>query len=507
MFKSLMMISPILWIVVGALLILFLDLFMQHKKRSLLYSWISFVLLGIAWIQLYRAFSGSEGSATTHQELVFSQALVLDNLFRLGSFFVLSALAFLLLMTPRYVEYLKTSVGEYYALLLSASAAMMILMASNDFITLFLALETLSICTYILTGITREHLRSNEASLKYFITGAFSTGFLLYGMTLVYGVTGTIYIDKLQTQLFQNTSFDFLTYTGLIFIVIGFSFKIGVAPFHLWIPDVYEGAPTLVTAFMSVTVKAAGFIVFLRFLAMVVTGSPLAVELLWQILWGLAILTMIVGNLFALSQKSVKRMLAYSSIAHTGYALMGLSVFCCSQDVQVASATLYYLLAYTMMTLGAFTFILYASKGNQEAETFEDYTGLAYRRPWAAAAMSLFLLSLAGFPPTGGFFAKLFLFKTALAQHFYILVSIAIGTTFLSLYYYLKVLVFMYMKKAESEAGEATSPQILPSPFENLWGGMTFTILGTALLTLGLGVAPTVFLQMVLKWSQGFPGL
>ena len=273
-----------------------------------------------------------------------------------------------------------------------------------DLITLFLAIEIMSIAIYVLCGITRTDGRSTEAAVKYFVQGAFATAFLLYGMALLYGATGTVHLGAISVSLEGAVSPMALAGMGLL--MVGFLFKIGAAPFHLWVPDVYEGAPTSVTAFMSVAVKAAGFAAMVRLFVgglgdMSATWLPIAV--------GVSALTMIWGNLGAVTQKSVKRMLAYSSVAHTGYALVGLAC----RGTEGPAAALFYLFVYTFMTLGAFAMLIFAGKGGKDAETYDDFAGLAKRRPWSALFMTVFMVSLAGVPPLAGFFGKFMLFKAA----------------------------------------------------------------------------------------------
>ncbi len=378
--------------------------------------------------------------------------------------------------------------GEYYGLLMLAAAGMMILVEAQELITFFIALEVLSLALYALTGLLRKDVRSNEASMKYFVMGAFASGFVLYGMALLYGATGSVNIPEIGARIVSGTAEPkSLVTTGFVLLTIGLAFKVGAVPFHQWVPDVYEGAPTSVTAFMSVAVKAAGFGALLRLL--LVAGRGQAQD--WgTLIWGLAIATMVVGNLLAIAQSSVKRMLAYSSIAHTGYvlgAVAALRAMDASDGAlsETGAAAAYYLFVYTFMTLGAFAFLIFAGRGEKDAEQLIDFAGLAKRKPWAAFAMTVFMLSLAGIPPTAGFFGKFMLFKAMLGAKEYTLVIVGVLSSAVSLYYYLRVVVAMYMKP---EAQGATEPR--------LGFNAGLVVLACALFTVALGVYPSRFLVL-----------
>lgn len=481
-------ISPILYPIVGAFSILTIDLFVskEHKIKNV-YPLIALIFIALSAFSLVQSIQWDTQNAV-EPIYVFSKALVLDNLYRIASLFILVALTLLFLFASNYLKHIRVSEGEYYALLFFAVTGMMLMIASNDFITLFFSLEIMSISTYILTGLTRESSRTTEATMKYFIMGAFATSFILYGLTLFYGLSGTIYLHLIAQMIqIENQGMALLAMT---LILIGLAFKIGAVPFHMWVPDVYEGAPTAITAFMSVTVKVAGFSVLIRFIWTLFSGMPFSSHLLLYI----TMATLLIGNLYALTQTSVKRMLAYSSISHTGYALIGLTVFSATRDPQAVSATLYYLFTYTFMTLGAFLFIFYIRTSQKEAELYEDFAGLATERPWSAFAMTVLILSLAGVPPMGGFFSKFYLFQNALHHQFYGLVIFAVFGTMISLYYYLKVIVMMYMKPAKN-VGQFKE--------ETPYFGLTLSMALSVLFTVLLGLAPTRFLEWVSAWSVG----
>lgn len=329
--------------------------------------------------------------------------------------------------------------AEYYGLILFSTVGMSLMGKAGDLLTVFLGLELLSISLYVLVGFFRSNLKSNESGLKYLLLGAFSTGFFLYGMAFVFGTTGTTNLAGIAAYVSGHDVSNnvlFLTAAGLL--LVGFGFKISMAPFHMWSPDVYEGAPTPATAYLSTGPKAAGFAALVRVLmeafhpAMNDIGTLIAI---------LAVVTMVVGNVSALVQTNIKRMLAYSSIAHAGYVLVAIA----AGSALGSAAVAYYLLAYTFMNLGAFGFIIYFEREKDQHLSISDYNGLGYRHPFWAACMAVFMFSLAGIPPTAGFFGKYYVFSAAIQQQMYWLVIIGVLNSLISVYYYLRVVVGMYM--------------------------------------------------------------
>ena len=358
---------------------------------------------------------------------------------------------------------------------------------SGDLVMILLALETLSIAAYVLTGMARESLRSNEAAIKYFILGAFATAVLLFGMALVYGATGSIRLDEIQARIGGAGEMMSLAHVGIGLMFVGFAFKIGAAPFHMWVPDAYEGAPSPVAGFMASAVKVAAFAALVRVLLK--PFLPFATQ--WgELAWWISAITIVVGNLFAITQTNVKRLLAYSSIAHTGYALIGVAV--ASVDRQAASGVMFYLVAYSVMTLGAFAVVSCLAREGGDVEDLSKWSGLAYRRPMIALAMTVFLVSLAGIPPTAGFVGKFTLFRDAVNRGFTGLALIGVLGTLLSLYYYLKVIMTMYMKEPAEEF-QRTGPQ---------WG-LHLAVGATAIGTLALGILPAFPLRLAIKSVQG----
>lgn len=478
-------IAPALVLLGAGILILFWDLLRTRFESKVPFELLSFASIGVSlWFLL-------KGIPAHADPIVgFGGTMVLDNLAVVLSLAILAGTGMLILLVPEDLKRRKIDFGEFYALVLFASAGMMLLVEATDLITIFLTIEMLSLAVYILTGMTRLQPRSAEAAMKYFITGAFATGFLLYGMTLLYGASGTIHLSEMAGTLTGHTP---LALAGLTLMLVGFGFKVGAVPFHMWVPDVYEGAPTPVTAFMSVTVKAAGFGALIRIL---LVGLPGQAALWGDLLWGLAAVTMIVGNLMAVPQRSVKRMLAYSSIAHTGYILLGLAALK-SGAVDAGSAAVYYLFVYTFMTFGAFAICIYLGRevtfpgrsGSEwhDAEDLTDFAGIAKERPWTAAAMTLFMLSLAGIPPLAGFTGKFLLFKAAIQHGYYWLAIIGVLMSIVSVYYYLRVVIYMYMKDPlEAPAGKVDAHV-----------GAAVTV--AALLTVALGFIPGSMVDLSLR--------
>lgn len=409
----------------------------------------------------------------------FNGMIVLDRM-RLSFtlvFLLVSALTVLVSMI--WVERERLPAGEFHSLLLFATAGMMLMASGGDLVIIFLGLELLSIATYVMAGFRRTDLRSNESSMKYFILGSFSSAFLLYGIALTYGGTvtgaggaGTTNI-RLIAQRAGEGPYAALLYAGAAMMLVGFAFKIATAPFHVWTPDVYEGAPTPVTAFMAAGPKAAGFAGFMRvflFAFPFVAAAPAASQLhsAWLgALFVIAILTMTVGNLAALVQTNVKRMLAYSSIAHAGYALVGFIAAGATADAsdrQAAIASVvFYLLAYGVMNLGAFAVVTVIARGGDRRTEIEDYNGIGFLAPALSLTLSLFLLSLLGVPLTAGFMGKVFVFRAALAQggqdsRLLWLVVIGVLNTAVSAYYYLRLVVSMFFRERTSQWAQPRIP-------------------------------------------------
>jgi NADH-quinone oxidoreductase subunit N len=370
--------------------------------------------------------------------------------------------------------------GEYYVLLLTAVSGMMFMTSGLDLLVIFIGLEVMSISSYILVGMKRKVAEANEAALKYLLLGAFSTGFLLYGISLLYGATGSTLLPTIISEIQQNGSGNPLVIVGMALVVVAMSFKIAIVPFHMWTPDVYTGAPTPVTGFLSGAAKAAGFAVFIRVL---MTGIPLEGANWENILWLLAVLTMTVGNVMALRQNEVKRMLAYSSIAHAGYVLVAVVV----GSTSAISGVIFYSCAYALMGTGAFGILTIRDAG-RVPRTFDDLAGYGKRNPTLALLMSLFIFSLVGLPLTGGFIGKFQIFSAALQEGWIWLTVIGILNSALSVYYYLRVIMFMYLREGALPEGAMVSG--------NTSGFAMTGLLGTAVAVLYLGIFPDRILEL-----------
>jgi NADH-quinone oxidoreductase subunit N len=425
---SLHRVAPELVLCAVGILVMVLDPFLGAGKQRVL-GWIAFAgtLLALGAVHIAAADPGP-----AYNNLIFA-----DSFSLFVHVIVIGAAALAILGSMNYLDQEGIQHGEYYALVLFATAGMGILAGANELVTAFLGLEMSSISTYILAGFRKRALKSNEASLKYFILGSFATAFFLYGIAMVYGATGSTEISKIQSVLSRLPRLPHLAVLGLGLIFVGLGFKVVVAPFQVYAPDVYEGAPTPVTALLASAPKAATFALMLR-IFVVAFGS--AGSLWFWAIWISAVLTMFIGNLAALVQTNVKRMLAYSSIAHAGYILVA---FIASTELGIA-AVLFYLAAYALMKIGAFLVLAHLGQRGEQRLDIKDYAGLGMRQPLLAACFSLFLLSLLGLPATAGFLGKFFAFQAALDSHVIWLVVIAAINSVIGAYYYLRVIISMY---------------------------------------------------------------
>ena len=464
---------PMLVITGTGLLVLVLDSFTPPAQRSRL---AGISLLGIL------AAAGAVGAAWGQPEIVFSGMLAADAFGQFFSLLLLLVVGLTVLISIPYVRRTGMDHGEYYALLLFGTLGMMIMANSLDLITIFLGLETLSISLYILAGFLREQLKSNESALKYLLLGAFASGFVLYGIALVYGATGSINLRRVaEVVAAGKTASPTLLIIGMGLLIIGFGFKVASVPFHMWTPDVYEGAPTSVTAFMIAGTKAAAFAAFLRIL---MTALPVLQADWSRVLWVLAVLTMTVGNVVAVAQSNIKRMLAYSSIAHAGYILVAMV----AGSKLGSGSVLFYLVAYAFMNLGAFAVVIALPHHDGERVSIDEYAGLGLRYPFLGAAMALFMFSLAGIPPTGGFMGKFYIFSAAIQAKYIGLAVIGVLNSVISVYYYLRVTVVMYMGQGEAEPATG-----------RLSPALVLAVLIAMLGTLQLGLFPSRFLEVALR--------
>lgn len=416
--------------------------------------------------------------------MAFNNMLIVDGF---GTFFRVLVCVVGLLTILSSTDYLKKAGhdgGEYYALLLYSVVGQMIMATANELIMVFIGLEISSIATYIMAGYLRDDKRNNESAIKYFLLGSFATAFLLYGVAWIYGLTGSTNLAEIRRILSTPDVAPDASLVGLAsaLIFVGFAFKVSAAPFQVWAPDVYQGAPAPVAAFLSAGPKAAAFAVFLRvymtaFLPTATRWEPLVVVT--------AILTMVVGNFAALMQKNVKRLLAYSSIAHAGYVLIAIG----AQSETGTAAMMFYLASYAFMNIGAFAVVTWLARKDEKYVNVDDLAGLATRQPFIAAMLAIFMLSLIGVPLTGGFFGKFYIFKAALDSNLVWLTVIGLLNSAVAAYYYLRILVVMYMR----EPGEAVA-NLDPVP-----AGLKIAIVGSAVATVVLGVFPGVILDFATK--------
>ncbi|GAB4295647.1 MAG: NADH-quinone oxidoreductase subunit N [Myxococcota bacterium] len=455
--------SPWLCAAVFGILSLVFGVFGEGENRRYI-GWLS--IAGLLATAVFAWVLWSK-EATPAGQYIFNRMLIVDD-FALFFIFLFSLVGiFTILQSFGYIEEQGINYGEFYPLIMFSLVGMMIMSGATDLLTLFIGIETASIPIYVMVAMVRRRSESGEGALKYFVLGAFASAFLLYGMAFLYGATGKTNLKEIYYILYKlgGINGEPMAMLGLVLILVGIGFKLALVPFHMWTPDAYEGAPTFITSFMATGVKAAGFAALLRVLVVVFPKAVMVDAAVgWTtILAALAALTMFVGNLIALVQKDIKRMLAYSSIAHAGYALVGV----CSitgdkaQNIAVNSAVMYYLLAYTLMTAGAFGVVMLLERRDEKSSlSFENYRGLAYEKPWLAMAMAVFMFSLAGIPPFMGFFGKFFVFKAAVDAGLVWLAVVGVVNSLISVYYYLYVTIMMYMHPAETQVRTLHSPAI-----------------------------------------------
>jgi NADH-quinone oxidoreductase subunit N len=471
--------APLTIVVVAGLAVLLLEAFAGGKGRGFLMGFTlvaCVVALGFSYVAL-------NGLAPGASQSVFSGALNMDRFALVFGMIFLVAAVLVTLLAPDFMREHGFTFGEFYALILFATAGMMMMAAATDFLSIFIGIETMALATYVLTGSWRKNAKSSEGAMKYFIVGSFATALLLYGVALVYGATDSTNLAQIAMAPTSATGSPIFI-IGMLFILVALGFKIAAVPFHMWAPDAYEGAPTPVTAFMATGVKAAGFAVILRLFGTAFGKVELAFGSSgWvQIFAVLAVATMTLGNLAALRQENMKRMLAYSSIAHAGYILLGVVA---SQAVgaEARNAVVFYLITYLFTTIGAFGVVAWMSSKNDERLQLDSWAGLGSRHPAAALAMTIFMLSLAGIPPTGGFFGKFYLFRAVLEKtNLMPLVLIAVANSLISAYYYLRVITAMYFREVGRE----------PKPIRS--ASMSAAIAIAALATIGIGLLPGWFL-------------
>lgn len=466
-------ILPLVVLIAWTTLLVLVDLFVPKERK------VVTVLLAALGLVVTLAFTlaqiGQEYVAFNGMVVVDGFSTFLSVLF-LGSGLVAIALAY------DYIQRMGIERSEYYILMMYSISGMMLMAIAADLIVVFLALELLSIPLYILAGFARPRLDSEEAALKYFLLGAFAGGFFVYGVALIFGATGTTALGGIVEAINAGAVDMFLLAIGAAFLLIGLGFKVAVVPFHMWTPDVYQGAPSTATAFMAVGAKAGGFAALIRIF--MVAFPDLAIALT-PILWSLAVLTMVVGNVVAIAQKNIKRMLAYSSIAHAGYILMALVPYA-NSDVSddAIAAALFYLVAYALTNFGAWAVVIALEKAEGKGLELEDYAGLGRKYPLLSAAMTVFMLSFTGVPPTLGFVGKFYLFSVVVNAGMVGLALIGVLTSLVSAYYYLRVVVMMYMREGEPEIRRET------------WLGLTAAVAAVAVVVL------SIFAEPLFTWAS-----
>ena len=459
-------ITPELELVAFGMFLLIFDLMVQEKRRLGL---IALAGIAISGFFLFRL-RGTDFSA-------YGGVLALDpfSIFFKTIFLVAAALS--VAISLKYLDIERENHGEYYALILFSTMGMMFMAGAVDLVTLYIGLETMAIATYVLVGFLRSNQRSNEASMKYFLLGAFSSGILLYGMSLLYGLSGSTRFVDIAEALSRRPLTDPISLLAMITLSAGMFFKVAAVPFHQWTPDAYEGAPTSITAFMSVAVKAASFAMMVRIFMVAI--YPLRPQ--WvPIMAAVSVMTMTIGNIAAITQSNVKRMLAYSSISHAGYILIG---FIAGNETGLTAVPLY-LFIYTFTNLGAWAVIVALRRKDVIGEQIDDMAGLFFRHPAGAVLMLIFLLSLAGIPPTAGFIGKYYLFAAAIETGHNALAVIAVLNAAISIYFYFRIVVSMFMREATEKTGLVYAP------------GLTMTLAIAIVFTLLIGVYPDPFIAM-----------
>jgi NADH-quinone oxidoreductase subunit N len=435
-----------------------------RNKASALFSILALLAAGalVLWVQ----------GRIQAPQIILAGTFILDRYAFFWKLLLVGASLLSVLLSVRFLGDGGYRPAEYYSLILLATTGMLLMVSGYSLLSIWISLELMALASYVLAGYFKAERRSNEAALKYFILGALSSGILLYGISLLYGATGTVQLAELQQRLAAGGSPPGLVAVGWLMLALGLFFKVAAVPFHVWTPDVYVGAPSPVTAFLASASKAASFAILIRIFYQGL--GPLTVD--WQLVTAtVATLSMIWGNLAALTQTNVKRMLAYSSIAHAGYLLMGVL----AATEQGLWAVLFYALAYAVLTVGAFGTVILLERREYAGETYADYAGLARRSPVLAAAMLIFMVGLTGIPPTGGFFGKIYLFAAAVQSGWVWVAVVGVLTSAISLYYYMGIVVQMYLKE-----GEEVTPAPLPAP------GLMATVTFCAVVTILLGVIP-----------------
>lgn len=460
---------PEIFVLSMACLVLLVDLFLGDGNRGYTYALSLLTLFGAAGL--------TYGQSVDTAALVLSGTFVSDEMSKLLKMFIYIVTAGVLVYSRQYLLDRQIYKGEFFTLVLFGVLGMMVLVSAHNFITVYLGLELLSLSLYALVAMQRDSIAATEAAMKYFVLGALASGMLLYGISMLYGATGSLDIAKVAGTIAAANDTDLVLELGVVFVIVGLAFKLGAVPFHMWIPDVYHGAPTAITLFIATAPKIAAFAMVMRLLAEGLGG----LHDHWQdLLVILAVLSMGIGNIIAIAQGNLKRMLAYSTIAHVGYLFLGIL----AGTPEGYSAAMFYIIVYAIMSLGGFGMIILLSRAGFEADRLEDFKGLNERSPWFAAMMLLLMFSMAGVPPTVGFYAKLSVLQAVVSVDMVWLAIVAIIFSVIGAFYYLRVLKFIYFEKAEDR-------EPLQAPFE-----MQAALSANGIAVLALGLFPGSLMAM-----------
>jgi NADH-quinone oxidoreductase subunit N len=473
---NILLIAPVVIVFAAGMLLMLVELFLPDEQNEQWLEWVPWLTLAGLAAALAQAVGMWGFNGGTFTPVGGNPMIVVDNFVTFLNITFLLTGVLTVLVSVRYLRRTGLERSEFYMLMLFSIGGMMLMGMSNDLILTFLALEVLSIPLYIMSGLAWPRSDSEESAMKYFLLGAFSSGILVFGIALTYGATGSTQFPVILSGIANGGS---LGLAGAAFLLVGFAFKVAAVPFHMWTPDVYQGAPTAVTAFMSVGAKVGGFAAMLR---VFVTALPEIGETWVTAVAVLAALTLIVGNVVALVQPNIKRMLAYSSIAHAGYILIAVASSMATPDG--VSSALFYMFAYLFTTMGAFAVVIAVERKTNEGVELDDYKGLARRSPMLAMAMAYFMLSLTGVPPTGGFSGKFFIFRAALEADLLWLAVVGVITSAISGYYYLRVVYTMYMMDGEGEVQDG-------------WGMNGTAVAIAVVATLILGFFPGAWFDIV----------
>jgi NADH-quinone oxidoreductase subunit N len=480
--------SPFLALALGAFATVLVDAFSRTARAN---TALPFTALGTVLTAATAVLA-----AWSEPRIAGGGSLALGPLSVYASLVILGAAAVAVLYSIDAARRMGFEYGEYYALILFSTCGMLYLVAANDLVSLFIAFELMSLAIYALVAVSRHDPKGGEGAMKYFVLGSFSSAFLLMGAALLYGATGTIELSRMAPAAAGGPAASGVALGAIALIMVGFAFKVGAVPFHAWVPDAYQGAPAAVSGFMATAVKAAAFAAFIRILHAMGLFAALSPShrMAGDALAFLAAATMIVGNLTALAQSNLQRLLAYSGIAHSGYVLVGLAA--ATQRPDAATGALFYLLAYAAMTIGAFAILTVVRRDGKGLEDVDDLSGLGQERPGLALAMTVFMVSLIGIPPTAGFMGKLWIFRSAVEAGFTSLVVLAVVMSAVSVYYYLRVIVVMYMgEPAPASTSAAGASERAAGAGAEAGTGGVFATAAAAAATILFGVFPSGALE------------